>query len=709
MYKTACQSRLIYKALILNIILFFSCLVFGQSSEIKKAAELRKNGKSQEALRILKQAEKEYKNNPVISYEIALTYLKIDDIKERMYASDYLERAMKADPENAKYMLTYAKLKKRQGFGDTAEKILLKISEMNSNNTEVLVEVAEIYLEQAIWHERMKKIYSDNDARVPVIIRLDEFAQNNFKRADNIFNRVLEIEPDNSDALYNLGRLYFFQKNWIKMQELFSKAVKSRPDFKDAHLFLGYTYYLQKDYENAFKHFEEAKKYMSEDEIAVMESFDRVFYDNAEIDPAYWTQRNPSFLTEINLRKLEHYARLAYANLHYTKPDMNLAGWKSERGQVVVRFGEPRFSSKTAPEIDVKVLKNVSFNDPSYKNKKGVVEGLKGPIPKGYISSKTGDGYFKFATESWAYENFVLNFEDRYLSRNFTLNNNSKWVYDQIIKKTPERYNHPFKNIKFDFPYYYAVFKDEDKLQLDVYYSIPKDSIKIKIAGVENFSILQGCFLMNENWDKIGKSVSEIELKNPHGKDIVSAVGMKINSGKYILAVEFWEKNNRFFGQEKFPVDIKAFENELCISDIIIGIPSDGKPDKKKGKAFQNGILPRPNLEFTENKIRVFLEVYNLTLAGGSSNFKVITSISTQKKKKKGFAKLAESFINIFRGKIESEISNSYTYHGDSINDIIVLNVDIASLKPGKYDLNIELTDLTGKTNTKTNRSFLVK
>lgn len=55
---------------------------------------------------------------------------------------------------------------------------------------------------------------------------------------------------------------------------------------------------------------------------------------------AFWEKRDPTPGTKRNERMEEYYYRVAYANDRYSHA---MAGWKTDRGYVMVRFGEPDF------------------------------------------------------------------------------------------------------------------------------------------------------------------------------------------------------------------------------------------------------------------------------------------------------------------------------------------------------------------------------
>ena len=298
--------------LILLVITSVSNLNAQSTDEIlKKGIELREKGDLYESLAILKQAEKQDKNNSEILYQIALTFLKKNAIVDRMAASRYLERAIKLKPENVKYLYTYGKLKNKQQYYSKAKNTFEKIILLDSTHVEAHLALAGMYSKSGL---NQKGMYNDG-------ISLNKFSKKNLNKASDLLSRAVELNPANPEALYQLGIFYLEEKKWGHMEDLFERAIKLKPDFKDAYLFLGYTYYKNRDYIKAEEAFEKAKKLMEPRELEIFESFDRIFDKKAVEDKSFWVKRNPSFLTGTNLRKLEHYARVSFANLKFGKPE----------------------------------------------------------------------------------------------------------------------------------------------------------------------------------------------------------------------------------------------------------------------------------------------------------------------------------------------------------------------------------------------------
>ena len=683
----------------LQIIIFCLILlrsVFSQDlSLLKKGIVLRENGRSHEALNIFKQLEKTDKHDPEIKYQIALTYLKIGDIKDRLQAVEYLENAIKSDKNNEKYLLEYSRLKRKQGDDWNAERVLKEFVEKNAASAEVLIELAQIYKEDGLWHRRMP------DGR----ISLDVFSRENINRSMELLKRAINEYPENAEAYYELGILYVHLNWYTEMELLFSKAVEKNPNFKDAYLFLGYTYYKMGEYEKASDCFGKAKKLMEPDELALMESFEGLFNKDVEEDKSYWVERNPSYLSDVNLRKLEHYSRLAYANLKFGVPKLNRPGWKTERGQIYIRWGKPYFVLKTRPSMPLTETSPVNAR-----------AGESGRVPR-FISSRIGrDKYFQFAEEKWLYDGYFFNFEDRYLSRDFYLDDFTKYLglgippYDEMLKKEPERYTSPYESIRLKFPYYTAFFINEDStVDFEMYYSIPLHKInRDRIKSKDKLIFGQGIFLFDENWEKISETINLMEAAIADSiRDLVSAIKVNSYPGTYNIALEFKDRGNAFFGQEKVPFDIPPFSDSLQISSVIMGLPGDRV--NIPGRAGDNNIIPKPALEFNEKIISTYFEIYNLNLKNRKSDFTITMSVSREKTKTESFlGKLIAGIGEFFSGKKKPTISYSFDYDGSSETEKINRTLDITEVKEGIHNLQVEVTDNNTGQCIKVERQFKV-
>jgi tetratricopeptide (TPR) repeat protein len=75
-------------------------------------------------------------------------------------------------------------------------------------------------------------------------------AENNLERVIAIYNSILQIDPYNPVAYFNLGVYYFNLQEYEYAEQLFHRAVQYG-DYADAHLYLGTIFELQGDKERA--------------------------------------------------------------------------------------------------------------------------------------------------------------------------------------------------------------------------------------------------------------------------------------------------------------------------------------------------------------------------------------------------------------------------------------------------------------------------
>jgi GWxTD domain-containing protein len=63
----------------------------------------------------------------------------------------------------------------------------------------------------------------------------------------------------------------------------------------------------------------------------------------------FWQLTDPLFLTSVNERRLEHLARVAYADLRFSSPETGLRGWETDQGITHIRYGRPLQIATFAP------------------------------------------------------------------------------------------------------------------------------------------------------------------------------------------------------------------------------------------------------------------------------------------------------------------------------------------------------------------------
>lgn len=77
------------------------------------------------------------------------------------------------------------------------------------------------------------------------------FEQKDYSKAERALERALKSSPDNKDAYFGLGRVYFEQGRFSRAREMFDKYLEYEPSSPAAHLFLARIHSKSADSENA--------------------------------------------------------------------------------------------------------------------------------------------------------------------------------------------------------------------------------------------------------------------------------------------------------------------------------------------------------------------------------------------------------------------------------------------------------------------------
>jgi type IV pilus biogenesis/stability protein PilW len=99
---------------------------------------------------------------------------------------------------------------------------------------------------------------SENDANYHNKIGMAFLGEGKIQLAYVEFQKAIRIDPDNRDAIYNLGLTCFQLEDYESSKKYFQKAVKLAPDFPDAHNNLGVTLMQLRQWQEAADSFSRA-------------------------------------------------------------------------------------------------------------------------------------------------------------------------------------------------------------------------------------------------------------------------------------------------------------------------------------------------------------------------------------------------------------------------------------------------------------------
>ena len=548
------------------------------------------------------------------------------------------------------------------------------------------------------------------------VLSYSTYAKDVFNKSENNYLNALIVDPLDYDANRNIALLYeeagLPEKGISSLLRLLNKGAEETPEINE---FLGMLYYETQDYDNAFKYFEKAIRLMSpqdaEDfqynsvqlliESALGDNFEKISEkEKKNFIEFYWKQRDPLFLTGYNERLLEHYYRVAYANLKFGVKELNIPGWKTNRGEMFIRYGMPLDHSRyrAAPLQREKSLISDEINNDD-------------ATPKFPETNYYPGGGLPVKTEIWDYADFKLAFSDPYRNGNYQFSSltdmqasqfygdTQMLVETKLRKEQPERYFPKFKGPILNILYSVTQFRNLQNERTDyiVNYGLP-----IKQDHIHN-PLNVGIFLFDQHLDTVDDKKFEWTPGNNFCYDIFDTLGclyvnstqLKTRNSSFNLAVEFLRKSDNAAGSVHTKEEVKTFRgNDLMMSDILLAfdIRSDGVKNYPI-KRNNISILPNPSsMVKKDNSFFIYYEVYNLKKGIDRLNdFKQSISIKQIKGSIEETISDALKFIGLNKDGDDIELETNYKTT-DEIPQIY-FQLDMDEYPPGDYNLELRIRD----------------
>ena len=623
-------------------------------------------------------------------FELSKIYTGENTIQGRRKARALLEKAIWIEPKNVKIRLAYAALMENYSNG-IAFKKYNDIINIDSSCA-------------AAWYNmgRIKSLefddynHSVNRVDEGYELSLEEYADGLFRDAETYLKKALRFDSLNADAYLKLSFLYEDNDEPEKGVPLLEKLINIYPDNVDAHLYLGLLYYKTSKLAESYKAYQDALLLMP-----IAERLDFTYNSVVELlDPvaeelinnlkpkevrnfidAFWNASDPLFLTKYNERLLEHYSRVAYSNLRFGvkgKP-----GWKTDRGEIVLRYGEPIMRTRYRPRINA-----------------------------------GGRTAVQVKTDVWQYKDMTFGFEDTYMSGNFVFSdpfpgsryipqyNGDTEAFAEYVRRVRfENYVPKFEGPVFKIPHNIVQFKDlNNKNKTDIYFNyalnyndslVSYDSINLRY----NWGLFFHDYYFNPIFRNKGY-VSRLPISNTIKADtsqyIINSAEMTIKPDSGTIAFEIIRtadngvsSNHENFIAEKF----KA--HNLDLSDILLA----QKVVKDSINAFplrrkDISILPNPTSFFSRrNNLYLYYEVYNLEDKDSLTDFEQRITIK-QINKQNGLKKTINSLLGIFgAARNDDGITLTSNYQTYNNSPQMYLQLDMNDAKPGDYEITVTVYD----------------
>lgn len=620
-------------------------------------------------------------------YELGKICLNKNTFNSRNKAYDYFKRAVLKEPHNIEYRYSLAILMK--DFARiSAFKEFQKIISIDSTQILAWLNLAEMKDDDFTEYNNSVRKMSDE-----FYGSLQEFADEDFKQAEKYYLKVLELDSTNYDANLKLSLLYEKAGHPEKGIPLLNRLINIKKDDKEIHLCLGLLYYKASKLKECYDEYKKAISFMNENEredftynsvkFLIEPAFQNVLngmdeYDLKRFIQIYWKVYDPLYMTDYNERLLEHYSRVAYSNLHFSVQKLGLIGWKTNRGEVVLRYGEPLNLMRIRPSI--------------------------------------GEGGLDMKTEVWNYKDMTFGFTDMTSSGEYIFSfpsGEKDKVHSQFygntldfinyLRKVRHSYFEPkFEGPTFDLQYSITQFKSSEKWYLtDTYFNftfdIP-DSLQ-KNAPLKHHI---GLFFFDKNYEEQFRILDSIEIKMSERKNFVKSVRVTSHPDTGFFSLEVTRDYDKGTSVNRSELKIRRFSNaELDISDILLAKKVSFDEDTNLIKRKNIFLKPSPTSQFSKtDSLFIYFEVYNLRKnENGLTDFEQKISIKKYKKESKNdLEKIASTILNMLGVTTEESVALTSNYHTVENDPQIYMQLDLSNYPSAEYLINITIKDkLSGK------------
>jgi len=458
---------------------------------------------------------------------------------------------------------------------------------------------------------------------------------------------------------------------------------------------------------------------------------DRLLYENAATlkeKQAFfrrlWKSRDPSLATDYNKRLAEHYRRLNHAKQNF---HINMINGYDDRGRIYIKHGEPDqkvsdfvYERENVSWLYRKKPRDFIFHFLRRYTNHEILPNLPPPL---YESRGELDLFYSLAAMKLATGpsrsdlSELMMDENEILEPAFTLG------------ETTETYN-PYKGIQpLDYYFYTADFMSRNaNSSLYVYYGLPVNKLELLPDSSGSWVDYECAItLFDQEWNQVARAFDERNYllrpdpdKAGKGSLVIDRQVVSLPPGQYYYTVSVEDLNSGHLGIYRDTVEVTPYEHgRFNVSQIVLTTNITQVEKGQKPGKFARGrlnVMALPSRTFRrDQKVFIYCEIYYLNKDNqGKKRYNIDFSIKADKLDKGLASKIFTPFGKLL-GKKEDISSITLTFDKEQENpDRAVqqeyISIDIIESPPGKYDLNITVTDnATGEKVTRDASFSIVK
>jgi GWxTD domain-containing protein len=601
-------------------------------------------------------------------YLLGKIYLQKDGIYNRRLSALSLKEAVKTDQDNAEYHYSLGLTLEKQTFYLNALDEFREAATLDTTDPRPLLGISRINERIGLRYDDDKYFQRSMEASARAAILTDDPVQ---------FYRQ-------GAALYQMGRYDSSAK------VLTSAIAKSDSAGLESHCFLllGAEQALEKRFDSAYFCFESGRELMGEmsrddmdDMVYLMTAEQYKQYRNEgpiaqqRMAKLFWGQIDPDPTTEINERKLEHYARFVHAQETFSLADRKIEGWKTKRGELYIRYGPParqEFSLGVGPSDTPRWI--------------WTYERL-GAEPTVFYFEDTflnGEFDFPFPNKNWTADDYA---------------NDPSRLAATLGSSMPQDFYFAPGNGALEFDYMPRQFKGRGgKTDLEVFVAIPNTQLRFLNNGENAEATINWRQVLRYPSWQLADSASATRgylIRGSQTDDPDYSVSDRMKLAAFpdslLLSIAIRDTLSNRTGIASNGLRLRNFSSgRVELSDIVLARRIDQPPGELNFKRDQLIIVSNlDNRYFAGEPIWLYFEIYNLMLGPDGKTAYSIMQIISEKRTRNLLGVLKDAVT----GKDLKEVVT--TYQGGSImsDENRILRVDVSEFEEGVYELIINVED----------------
>ncbi len=441
----------------------------------------------------------------------------------------------------------------------------------------------------------------------------------------------------------------------------------------------------------------------------------------------FWTERNPLPSLPYNMRLIEHYKRLIYAEKNFRYDGVRLNIYDANKlesinhppwyylndkfndcGIIYIRFGEP--DDKIVIPGESLVSKTSWLYEANNRHPRMIFYFMiERDAPPGYwtLVPMLLDLDYLEALELW--DARYHNVDPQHLDTWYKFEDEGIKTAETGLTTDSFTWPKEIKSLKAEFTINQFRADDISNLfYLD--YAIPLNEFTEGEIGNDPVPLKVEVSIFDTSMNPVTRKVENLQI-NKSDKHIYKSMYINGNSfllkrQKYIISMDISEPgDSRLFGAY-FNFNLSDFNDSLSCSSLEQAFRINTNDENEESRRNVN-ILPNPTLKFnkTEN-VFTYYEVYNLSQnKNGSTSYSVNFDIHLKDKSKS----IWDFFSGLFRNNKDYNISISNNYKDVKKDAANYLAFDISELENGVYEMVLNIKDNNNGKETSTSSELVVQ